>query len=365
VNGRRVHEGNFEPEHPLPWHVIDQLGTTGRELGDRGANVVDLVRNVVHARAPLGEKLPDGRIVAECREQLDPVLPDPYRRGLDALVVHTSAMLDATAEETLIRAHRLVEVRDGDADVVDSACFHPGDATGTVRRVRMGRRFSTGIVAFALLAALGAGCGGGGASSNGESAKSATAVFNDARRAAVAAKSVHVAGSLNDAGKALDLDLVLAHGKGKGTMAESGLSFEIVRIGDAAYIKGTDAFLRQFAGAAAAQLFHDKWLKGPISSGALASLAPLTDITKLFNGAFGTHGKLANKGETTFDGQKVVAIKDASDGSTLYVSATGTPYPVAATEGGKSKGSITFDGWNDSVSIDAPKGAVDISKLGG
>jgi hypothetical protein len=364
VNGRRVHEGDFEPEHPLPWHAIDQLGTTGLELGDGHANVVDLVRNVVHARAARGEKPPDGRIVAECREELDPILADAYRRGLDALVVHARAMLDAAAEETLIRAHRLVEIRDGDADVVDSSRFHPGDATGTVSRVRMGRRFSTGVLALVLLAALAAGCGGG-ASSNGEAAKSATAVFNDARRAAVAAKTVHVAGSLNDAGKTLDLDLVLAHGKGKGTMAESGLSFEIVRIGDAAYIKGTDAFLRQFAGAAAAQLFHDKWLKGPISSGALASLAPLTDIVQLFNGAFGTHGKLANKGETTFQGQKVIAIKDASDGSTLYVAATGTPYPVAATEGGKSKGSITLDHWNDSVSIDAPKGAVDISKLGG
>jgi hypothetical protein len=229
----------------------------------------------------------------------------------------------------------------------------------------MSRRLSTGFLAVVLLAAVAAGCGGGGASSNGESAKSATAVFNDAKRAAVAAKSVHVAGALNDAGRSLDLDLVLAHGKGKGTMAESGLSFEIVRIGNAAYIKGTDAFLRQFAGAAAAQLLHGKWLKGPVSSGPLSSLAPLTDIVKLFDGAFGTHGKLANKGETTFDGQKVVAIKDASDGSTLYVAATGTPYPVAATEGGKTKGSVAFDHWNDSVSIDAPKGAVDIGKLGG
>ena len=93
------------------------------------------------------------------------------------------------------------------------------------------------------LAALAAGCGGGGTSSNGEAAKSAAAVFSDARHAAVAAKSVHVAGALNDSGKALALDLVLAHGKGKGTMAESGLSFQIVRVGNAAYIKGTDAFL--------------------------------------------------------------------------------------------------------------------------
>ena len=146
-------------------------------------------------------------------------------------------------------------------------------------------------------------------------------------------------------------------------MAESGLSFEIVRVGNVAYIKGTDAFLRQFAGAAAAQLLHDKWLKGPVDSGALASLAPLTDIVKLFNGAFGgSHGKLANKGETTYKGQKVVAIKDSSDGSKLYVAATGTPYPSRPPKAATSKGTITFDHWNDSVSIDAPKGAVDMTQ---
>lgn len=231
----------------------------------------------------------------------------------------------------------------------------------------MGRRLRIGLLAFALCAVLAAGCGGSSSSSSGEVAKSAAAVFNDAQHAALAATSVHVAGALTDAGKPLSLDLVLGQEKGKGTMSESGLSFEIVRIGNAAYVKGTDAFLKQFAGAAAAQLFHDKWLKGSLASGSLASLAPLTDITKLFNGAFGTHGKLVNEGETDFQGQKVVAIKDASDGSDgsiLYVAATGTPYPLGAKEGGASKTSITFDHWDDSISISAPKGAVDISKLG-
>lgn len=282
-------------------------------------------------------------------------------------------MLDATTEETLIRTYRLVEIHDCDANMVDPPRFHVNDATaagweavawGTVLRVHMGRRLRTGLLAFAVLAVLAAGCGGS-SSSNGEATKSAAAVFSDARQAALAATSVHVAGTLSDAGKPLSLDLVLAQEKGKGTMSESGLSFQVVRIGKAAYIKGSDAFLQQFAGAAAAQLLHNKWLKGSAVSGSLASLAPLTDITKLFNGAFGSHGKLANEGETDFQGQKVVAIKDSSDGSIVYIAATGTPYPLGAKEGGASKSSVTFDHWNDSVSFNAPKGAVDMSKLGG
>jgi hypothetical protein len=146
-------------------------------------------------------------------------------------------------------------------------------------------------------------------------------------------------------------------------MSESGLKFEIIRVGNKAYIKGSDAFLRKFAGAAGAQLLRGKWLQGSATTGDLAALAPLTDIGKLFNGALGSHGKLENKGETTYKGQKVVAIEDTSEGGTLYVASTGTPYPVAIV-GGKDQGTITFDNWNDTVSITAPKGAVDMSKLG-
>jgi hypothetical protein len=229
----------------------------------------------------------------------------------------------------------------------------------------MGRRFRIGLLAFAVLAVLTAGCGGSSSSSNGEATKSAAAVFSDVQHAALAATSVHVAGTITDAGSPLSLDLVLAQVKGKGTMSSSGLSFQIIRIGNAAYIKGSDAFLRQFAGAAAAQLFHDKWLKGSVTSGSLRALVPLTDITKLFKGAFGNHGKLVNEGEADFQGQKAVVIKDSKDGSLLYVAASGTPYPLGAKESGASKGTITFDHWNDSVSISAPKGAVDINKLGG
>ncbi len=74
------------------------------------------------------EELADRRVVAECGEQLDPALADAHRRGLDALVVDACPVLEAAAEEALVRPHRFVEILDGDADVVDASCFHPGDA---------------------------------------------------------------------------------------------------------------------------------------------------------------------------------------------------------------------------------------------
>lgn len=222
------------------------------------------------------------------------------------------------------------------------------------------RRFLPALVVLALAVA---GCGGG-SKSNGEAAKTADQVVNDAKTAATSAKAVHVSGAITDAGQPLTLDItIVKDAGGRGTMSESGLKFEIIRVGNKAYIKGSDAFLRKFAGAAGAQLLRGKWLQGSATTGDLAALAPLTDIGKLFNGALGSHGKLENTGETTFKGQKVVAIKDTTEGGTLYVASTGTPYPVAIV-GGKDQGTITFDNWNDTTSITAPKGAVDMSKLG-
>ena len=218
-----------------------------------------------------------------------------------------------------------------------------------------------------LAAALFAGCGSSGksAKSNGEESKPAAAVLADAKEAATQASSAHVSGSISSDGTPITLDLTTARGKGaKGSMSTSGLSFDLVRIGDTIYIRGSDAFLKHFAGAAA-QLLHGKWLKASATRGRLRSLAPLTSLAALFGGITTHHGKLVNDGKTTYKGQPVVAIRDTSDNSKLYVAATGKPYPVALVGSKKQPGTITFGDWNKSVSLSAPSGAIDISKFGG
>ncbi|MFL5958946.1 MAG: hypothetical protein ACJ75G_01580 [Gaiellaceae bacterium] len=227
------------------------------------------------------------------------------------------------------------------------------------------------VSAFALVlaAAFLGGCGGGHGSStkpNGEASKPAARVLADARSAATGASSVHVSGNIRSDGTPIELDLSMARGKGaKGSMSTNGLSFDLVRVGDTAYVRGSDAFYKHFAGAGIAQLLHDKWLKASIVQGRFKSLAPLTSIDLLFGKVSSSHGKLANAGKTTYKGQQVVAIRDESDNSKLYVAATGKPYPVAIVGSKKGRsGTITFDDWNAQVSLSAPKNAIDISRLG-
>jgi len=221
----------------------------------------------------------------------------------------------------------------------------------------------SGVVVVAVLA----GCGGGGSSSNGVAAKSPAEILTAAKTAATKASAVHIFGSIQEGSTPLTLDLHLVAAKGgKGHMSENGVGFDIVRVGNKAYIRGSEAFYKKFAGASAAQLLKGKWLVGSASTGRFAALTPLTDLQAFFKGALGRHDKLTKGAETTVNGQKVIALKDGANGGTLYVATTGAPYPVELVSPGNGKeGTVTFDQWNTTVTITAPKGAVDLSKLSG
>jgi hypothetical protein len=225
------------------------------------------------------------------------------------------------------------------------------------------------VLTLVLTAVLLAGCGSSSksAKSNGEESKPAARVLADAKAAATSASSAHVSGSIQSEGTPITLDLSTARGKGaKGSMSTSGLKFDLVRIGDTLYIRGSDEFLKHFAGGAVAQLLHDKWLKASATHGRLKSLAPLTSLGVLFEGVSANHGKLVNDGKKTYKGDAVVVIRDTSDNSKLYVASTGKPYPVAIVGAKKGEsGTITFGDWNKSVSLTAPDGAIDISQFGG
>ena len=129
------------------------------------------------------------------------------------------------------------------------------------------------------------------------------------------------------------------------------------------YIKGSPALYGRVGGPAAAQLLRGKWLKAPATSGNLASIASLTDLRQLVDTTLASHGTLAKGGTTTVGGQKVVAVTDTSKGGTLYIATTGQPYPIEIMKAGASGGKITFDRWNEPVSLAAPSNAIDLAQL--
>jgi hypothetical protein len=103
--------------------------------------------------------------------------------------------------------------------------------------------------------------------------------------------------------------------------------------------------------------------KSPEASGQLGALAGFTDLKKLFNQLLSSHGTLVKGPITTARGMKAVPLTDRTKGGTLYVAATGKPYPIEVVNGGADNGQITFDRFNQPVSLTPPAGAIDMSQL--
>ena len=72
---------------------------------------------------------------------------------------------------------------------------------------------------------------------------------------------------------------------------------------------------------------------------------------------------MVKAGTSTVDGQSAVAVRDTAKDATLYVATTGPPYPLEIDKIGSQAGRIRLSGFNESVSLTAPRDAIDISKL--
>jgi hypothetical protein len=197
---------------------------------------------------------------------------------------------------------------------------------------------------------------------NGVATKSADQIVSAAQHAAQAAKTVHVSGAVTSGGKQISLDLHLVSGQGgQGSIALSGANIQLVTIKSTVYLKASQRFWSLVGNAQVGQLLKDRWLKAPSNSG-VSSFNQFTDLHQLFTQLLSSHGKLSKGTKTTVAGQSVIGVKDSTQGGTLYVATTGQPYPVQVSKPGGG-GSVTFDHYNDPISLSAPAGAVDASQL--
>ena len=94
MDGIWMDERDLETEHPAARRCVDQLGPGAGKIVEGGANVVDLVRDVVHARPALREEAADGRVLPKRSEQLDTTVADTNRRRFNALVFDTLTMFE-------------------------------------------------------------------------------------------------------------------------------------------------------------------------------------------------------------------------------------------------------------------------------
>jgi hypothetical protein len=200
------------------------------------------------------------------------------------------------------------------------------------------------------------------AATNSITSQSPSAILAAATSAIDGVSTVHVAGSGVSNGTSLSLDLHLVAGKGgEGTVALGGLSFQFVVIGNEGYFKASLAFWKRYTNATIAQLVQNRWFKAP-TDGDFASFAEFANVHALFSGLLGSHGTLMKGQLTTVRAQRVIPLIDKTGGGTLYVAATGRPYPVEIANTGHH-GLIVIDNIDQPASLIAPSDALNISQL--
>jgi hypothetical protein len=169
------------------------------------------------------------------------------------------------------------------------------------------------------------------------------------------------------------MDLDISSVRGSGAVGKFGIwggSMDFVRTPKEFYLRGDRTFWRHFLGSTtmadrfAFAMLANRWVKVPVSVPAFRQLVRLTNLTQFFSGSSPTDGALVNEGVTTFRGQKVIALRPASHEATVYVSASGTPYPVAVVAP-KAGDEFDFGGWNQPISTRAPNNALPVPDIGG
>ncbi|MFD5732711.1 hypothetical protein ACFWIY_07785 [Streptomyces sioyaensis] len=226
---------------------------------------------------------------------------------------------------------------------------------------RTGRAALVAAVCAALAAAL-TGCGGGedpDAGTNGLGKLTPTKIESKARAAAQRAGTVHLSGNVVSQGRTYKLDMSLARDGAKGELTTKEAAFQVLRVGDALYLKADASFWAGEKGGAAggaASKLDGKYVKVPAADPVYQRFSGFTDKDTLLAGLLGLHGKLTAGDRGDVDGVRTIRLTAAAGaGGTLDVSLDGTPYPLRLQRAGGA-GVLRLDDWGKRVDLRAPAG---------
>jgi hypothetical protein len=180
-----------------------------------------------------------------------------------------------------------------------------------------------------------------------------------------ASRSVRLVGSLVQQDQPMTVDMrVTADRKARGSITRGKVKLSLVRIGDKLWLRGA-SFWKGTLGAALAERIGDRWVLVPdnVLAASGGSLSALTDMDGIASQIISPEpGADINKGPlASVNGVSAVQLTDAQAGSTLYVAADGTPYPLRLSpkQSGKTAGQkLDFTEYDRAVSIRAPKDVV-------
>jgi hypothetical protein len=172
-------------------------------------------------------------------------------------------------------------------------------------------------------------------------ARSAAQLVQEARDAFAGASSVHVTGTAVHGADAYVLDVRLAgQAGGTATIATSGQTVDVTRIGDVAYVGGDLPFWRSIVGnEAEARQMVGSHVRTGASEANFAAFVRFTQPSTYAAVLPDPRKPATLTGPAKIRGAPVTGARDAA-GTTLYVAATGPAYPVRLD--GLSAGQVVF-----------------------
>jgi hypothetical protein len=100
-------------------HLVDQLNAFGLQVFQRSSQIVDLVRKMMQAFAPVGEETADRRLLIRWCDELQEGVPQRQHGLFDALVLDLLAVAHLDAPDLPIVGDGGVEIGHREGNVFD------------------------------------------------------------------------------------------------------------------------------------------------------------------------------------------------------------------------------------------------------
>ncbi|MDN3294599.1 hypothetical protein QWM81_11145 [Streptomyces ficellus] len=211
------------------------------------------------------------------------------------------------------------------------------------------------------------------AGTNGLGKLSAAQIESKARSAADGAKAVRLAGTLVSKGGTYKLNMRLKQTGATGSVVTKTSTFELLRIGDALYLKADAAFWTHAesasggdggdggdggasgSGTGVADKLDDKYVKVPQDDPSYKQLRGFTEMNVLLDGLLELYGELGKGDRDKVGGIRTIKVAGGprGEGGTLDVSLEGTPYPLQFARGGGA-GVVVLSDWNKDFPLTPP-----------
>lgn len=197
------------------------------------------------------------------------------------------------------------------------------------------------------------------AAGNGVDKMSAAQATRAAVAALSAAHTVRVAGTITSDVEPVSLDLRLTDNGSSGSITSQGATFQVIIIGKDFFMNGSARSWKAVGSPdGVTTLLVGRWVKVPGSYQGMESFTLASFTSEMMHGT--TFARTI--APSSLNGRDVVLIT-YSNGSRLYVSRTGQPYPLRYLKTGADGGQVDFTEFGAVVHLAPPKDAIDMTKV--